>query len=213
MANVSRIKGFRPIKHTSGAPYNGQFNIYQHSASDGVALFVGDCVKIGGNASAGGIATVAAATAGAAVLGVIVGVIPVKLDPIAGTLSTGSTTLDAPQYVAASVAQYVMVCDADDVLYEVEGTTSGGASYTYASTDVGGNADAYVGGSGSTTTGNSAQSLNLTGINTTATLQFKVLGAIQRPDNETVDGTSTAVKYLVKINNATLGGGTGATGT
>ena len=47
---------------------------------------------------------------------------------------------------------------------------------------------------------------------TTATLPWKILGAAQRVDNETVSGTSTAVKLLVKINQATLGNGTGATG-
>ena len=47
---------------------------------------------------------------------------------------------------------------------------------------------------------------------TTATLPFKLMGAVLRPDNETVGGTSTAVKGLFKINASTMGGGTGATG-
>jgi hypothetical protein len=79
--------------------------------------------------------------------------------------------------------------------------------------DVGLNADGYFGGAGSTTTGNSALLARpVYEVLLTATLQFKILGAVQRVDNETVSGTSTAVKYLVKINNATLGNGTGATG-
>jgi hypothetical protein len=45
--------------------------------------------------------------------------------------------------------------------------------------------------------------------NTTATLQWKVLGVVQRPDNE-ITGAST--KVLVKINNAQLGAGTGTAG-
>jgi hypothetical protein len=211
MANTSRISGFRPVKHANGSPYNGQFTIYQIPASDAVNTFVGDPVVMEGNASAGGLATVKRAAAGVAVLGVVVGFVNPKLDPIAGTMTVGAIALDTPQFRAASTAQYVMVCDAPDVIYEVEGTT-GGSAYTYLLADVGLNADGYFGGAGSTATGNSAVSLDLATKAATATLQFKILGAVQRVDNETVSGTSTAVKYLVKLNNATLGNGTGATG-
>lgn len=211
MANVSRINGFRPVKHVSGAPYNGQANLYQIPAGDAANTFIGDPVILDGTASVNGIATVKRAAAGAAILGVVVGFVPLKMDPVAGSMTTGSIALDTPIYRAASTAQYVLVADAPDLLYEVEGTT-GGSSYTYLIADVGLNADAYYGGAGSTTTGASAASLDLATKATTATLQFKILGAVQRVDNETVTGTSTAVKYLVKINNASLGGGTGATG-
>lgn len=210
MANTSRINGFRPVKHTSGAPYNGQGNIYFVPASDATALFVGDPVVLAGSADDNGIATVTRAAAGAAVLGVVVGVIPAKLDPVAGKMSTGSMTLDTPQYRVASTAQYVLVEDAPDVIYEVE-LANAGSAYTYLVADVGLNADAHY-ATGSTSTGVSACSLNTATKATTATLQFKILGAVQRVDNETVTGTSTAVKVLAKINNATFGNGTGATG-
>jgi len=212
MANVSRINGFRPVKHVNGSPYNGQANMYAVAAGDSTALFVGDPVKFDGSGTAGGIATVTRATAGGPVLGVVVGFVPLKVDPVAGTMTTGSTSLDTPQYRPASTAMYVMVADAADLLYEVEGT-NGGSSYTYLVADIGLNADAYYGGSGSTSTGNSAASLDVGATKaTTATLQFKILGAVQRVDNETVNNSSTAVKYLVKINQAVLGNGTGATG-
>ena len=45
MANVSKIRGFQPVRHLSGSPYNGQANIYATAASDSAALFVGDPVK------------------------------------------------------------------------------------------------------------------------------------------------------------------------
>lgn len=212
MANTSRIKGFRPLFHTNGAPYNGQFNVYQHASGDSNALFVGDVVKLAGDASAGGIATVTISAGGSPALGVVVGFAPQKTDPIAGSLNTGSLSLDTPQYCPASTAMYVYVCDSPDVVYEVEGTNAG-SSYTYLSADIGLNADGYYGTAGSTSTGNSGMSLDVGGTKaTTATLQFKILGASQRVDNETVNSSSTAVKYLAKINNATLGNGTGATG-
>lgn len=212
MANTSRISGFRPVKHATGAPYNGQANMYQIPASDSQNTFVGDVVQLEGNASAGGIATVKRASIGAAILGVVTGFVNVKQDPVAGSLTNGSIALDTPQYRVASTAQYVMVADAPDLIYEVEGTNAG-ASYTYLLADVALNAEPYVAGAGSTTTGVSAMSLDVGATKaTTATLGFKILGTVQRVDNEAVSGTSTAVKYLCKINNATLGGGTGATG-
>jgi hypothetical protein len=44
MANVSRVNGFKPVKHFSGAPYNGQANIYEVSVSETIPIFVGDLV-------------------------------------------------------------------------------------------------------------------------------------------------------------------------
>lgn len=211
MANTSRIFGFKPVKHATGAPYNGMGNIYQIPSTDANNTFIGDPVVLEGNASAGGIATVKKAAAGAPVLGVVVGLVNPKQDPVAGTLTTGSIALDTPQYRVASTAQYVFVEDAPDVIYEVEQTT-GGSAYTYLLADVGLNADAYYGGTGSTTTGTSAVSLDMSTKATTATLQFKILGTVQRVDNSCVSGTDTAVHVLAKINAASLGNGTGATG-
>lgn len=208
MANTSKIRGFIPVKHVNGSPYNGQSNIYATAAADGTALFVGDPVKLAADGNAQGIQLVTKATAGAAALGVVVGVINTKLDPVAGTMSGGSISLDTPVYRPASTAQYVLVCDAPDVVYEVEAVTGSNASYSFAVADVGQNADlATV--AGSTVTGTSAAALDMSTKNTTATLQWKILGVVQRPDNE-ITGAST--KVLVKINNAQMAAGTGTAG-
>lgn len=208
MANTSKIRGFIPVKHVNGSPYNGQSNIYATAAADGTALFVGDPVKLAADGNAQGIQLVTKATAGAAALGVVVGVINTKLDPVAGNMSGGSISLDTPVYRPASTAQYVLVCDAPDVVYEVEAVTGSNASYSFAVADVGQNADlATV--AGSTVTGTSAAALDMSTKNTTATLQWKILGVVQRPDNE-ITGAST--KVLVKINNAQMAAGTGTAG-
>lgn len=208
MANTSKIRGFIPVKHVNGSPYNGQSNIYATAAADGTALFVGDPVKLAADGNAQGIQLVTKATAGAAVLGVVVGVINTKLDPVAGTMSGGSISLDTPVYRPASTAQYVLVCDSPDVVYEVEAVTGSNASYSFAVADVGQNADlATV--AGSTVTGTSAAALDMSTKNTTATLQWKILGVVQRPDNE-ITGASTKVQ--VKINNAQMSAGTGTAG-
>jgi hypothetical protein len=208
MANTSRISGFRPVKHVTGSPYNGQANMYAVAAADATALFVGDPVKLDGSSNSAGVATVTKATQGAAVLGVVVGVIPTKMDPVTGAMSAGSVVLDTPQYRAASTAQYVLVCDNPDVIYEVEAVTGANASYSFLAADVGLNADLST-VAGSTTTGTSAAALDMATKAATATLQFKILGSVLKVDNEP---TGNATKVNVLINNATLGGGTGATG-
>lgn len=208
MANTSKIRGFIPVKHVTGAPYNGQCNIYAVSASDGTALFVGDPVKITSDGNAQGIQYVTKATQGAAVLGVVVGIINPKLDPVAGNMTSGSIALDTPQYRVASTAGYVLVCDSDDVIYEVEAVTGSNSAYSFAVADIGLNADlATV--AGSTTTGTSAAALDMSTKAATATLQFKIMGVVQRPDNE-ITGNNT--KVLAKINNAQLSAGTGTAG-
>ena len=208
MPNTSKITGFRPVKSAVGGAMQGQGNVYAVAAGDATALFVGDPVKLDGSSDSNGIATVTKATQGAAVLGVVVGVIPAKLDPVSGKMTTGSTTLDTPQYRAASTAAFVIVNDDPTQVYEVEAVTGANASYSFLAADVGLNADLST-VAGSTTTGNSAAALDMSTKATTATLQFKILGTVQRVDNEP---TGNATKVLVKINNATLGGGTGATG-
>ena len=216
MANTSKIRGFIPVKHLTGAPYNGQANIYATSASDGTALFVGDTVKILTDANAQGIQYVTAHTAGTttvgeAAMGVVVGVINTKLDPVGGTMSAGSISLDTPQYRPASTAQYVLVADSPDIVYEVEtgnSTVTTGSNFAVAS--VGLNAN-VIAGAGSTVTGTSGYSLDCgtTGMGTTATLPFKILGVVQRPDNEK---TGNYTKVLVKINNHQYGSATGTAG-
>lgn len=211
MANISRINGFRPVKHATGAPYNGQANIYAVLASDATALFVGDPVNLDGSAHVNGVPSVTKASATGQVLGVVVGIVPAKMDPVSGAMTAGAISLDTPQYRAASTFAYVLVCDAPDVYYEVEAVTGANASYTYLLADVGLNVGSTT-VAGSTTTGASGSALDMSTKATTATLPWKIMGAAQRVDNETVSGTSTAVKLLVKLNQATLGGGTGATG-
>ena len=208
MPNISKINGFKPIKHVTGAPYNGQVNIYATAATDATALFVGDPVKLAADGNAQGIQYVTKATVGAAVLGVVVGVINTKLDPVAGNMTNGSIALDTPQYRPASVAQYVLVADASDLLFEVEACTTAGAAYAFAVADIGQNADFYA-GAGSTTTGNSGSALDMSTKNTTATLQWKIMGVVQRPDNEI---TGNYTKVIVKVNNQQLSGGTGTAG-
>jgi len=201
MANTSKINGFRPVKHVTGAPYNGQANIYGVASGDSTALFVGDVVKLAADGNAAGIQYVTAHAAGTAgtgqpALGVVVGIINTKLDPVDGRMSAGSISLDTPVYRPGSVEQYVLVADSPDLIYEVEATAAGSA-YSFAVADVGQNANIFA-GSGSTSTGNSAHSLNMSDKGTAATLPFKIVGVSKKIDNEV---TGNYTKVLVQINN------------
>lgn len=201
MANTSKINGFRPVKHVTGAPYNGQANIYGVASGDSTALFVGDVVKLAADGNAAGIQYVTAHAAGVAgtgqpALGVVVGIINTKLDPVDGRMSAGSISLDTPVYRPGSVEQYVLVADSPDLIYEVEATAAGSA-YSFAVADVGQNANIFA-GSGSTTTGNSAHSLNMSDKGTAATLPFKIVGVSKKINNEV---TGNYTKVLVQINN------------
>ena len=188
MANISRVNGFKPVKHFTGAPYNGQANIYEVSVSETVPVFVGDLVVRSTNASTSGLVTVkslsAAATANdvvaGVVLGAVVGIVNPKLDPVDGAMSAGSIALDTPQYSPATTKTFVLVADAADIIYEVQATAP------YALADIGLNADVGVlaaAGNG-LVTGTSGMYVNATAPTASATRPIHVVGYVKRPDNE-----------------------------
>lgn len=196
MANISKINGFRAVKHLTGAPYNGQFNKYAVPSSDGTALFVGDVVKLAADGDVNGYKNVARAAAGDAIIGVVVGF---DINPL---------NLNTPQYRAASTARVVYVADAADLLLEVEVSNPGAGSFTNASI-LGENYN-HANGTGSTTTGASGATLDLNaGTAGGATATFKVVQFVDRADN---DNTSNSSRVLVKINNHQYAGGTGTAG-
>jgi hypothetical protein len=194
MSNVSRVNGFRPVSHLNGSPYNGQVNIYAIPASDGTAVFVGDMVKLSGDSDALGVPTVIQAAAGDAVLGAVVGFVPLYTNlALAGS------------YRLASTLRYAYVADAPDLIFEAQEDAVGGAMAT---TDVGLNVELIV-GSGSTSTGQSGMQVDTSTKATTATLALKIRGFVQRPDNEV--GSANA-KMLVSVNKHQLNSGTGSAG-
>jgi hypothetical protein len=206
MANTVRVNGFRPVKHLNGSPYNGQTNIYFAAGT----MYVGDLVKLSGTSDPSGsapsivVSTAAGDTAtGDASVGVVVGKVVTKLDPVTGKLSTGSMALDTPQAIAAN--DYVLVADADDILFEAQEDAVGGAM---AITDVGQNVN-FVDGGGSSTTGASGMQVDTSTKAGTANLVLKIRGFVNRPDNEV--GVANA-KVLVSINKHQLGQGTGTAG-
>jgi hypothetical protein len=206
MANISRVNGFKPVKHFTGAPYNGQANIYEVSVSETVPIFVGDLVVRSTNASTSGLVTVASLSAAATandvvagvVVGAVVGIVNTKLDPLDGKMTAGPITLDTPQYAAAGVKSYVLVADSDDIIYEVQSTAS------YALADIGLNADVGVlaaAGNG-LVTGNSGMYVNATAPTASASRPIHVVGYVKRVDNE---APAASNKLLVQLTTSAQG--------
>lgn len=188
MANTSAPAGLKPVRHLNGAPYSGGSNLYYVPATDSTAIFIGDAVKSAGSAdSATGVPTVAQAAAGDTIRGVVTGVIP----------DTAQSTI----YRAASTGRYLLVCDNPNVEFEIQEDAVGGA---LALDSVGLNADLIV-GSGSTFTGRSAMQLDTSDVKT-GTAQLRILGFVQRVDNEFA---SANAKIRVMINEHELKSTTG----
>lgn len=206
MANVSRVNGFKPVKHFTGAPYNGQCNAYEVSVSETVPVFVGDLVVRSTNASTTGLVTVKSLSAHATdandvtagvIVGAVVGVVNTKLDPITGKMSTGSISLDTPQYVPAGTKAIVLVADAADTIFEVQSTAS------YALADIGLNADVGVlANATSKVNGNSPMYVNATSPSASASRPVHVVGYVLSPDNE---APAAYNKLLVQLTTSAQG--------
>lgn len=189
MANANIPRGFVPVRHRNGAPYNGAARVYYVPSSYATALYKGDPVIAVTDSSDGlGVQTVQRASAGggAYTLGVMVGVVSAGDPNIA-------VTRDLPVYHPASTAGYILVADDPDLLFEIQEDGVGGVMTVGA---VGRNAD-FIVGSGNAYTGYSGFLLDSSTLNTTNTLQCRVVEPVLRPDN---DPTIAYAKWLVSFN-------------
>lgn len=179
MPNANRVNGFRPVKSGTGAPYNGQANLYFIPSTDGTATFIGDLVKLAGSASADGYPTVAQSAANDVSVGVVVGFLPENVTP--GSIGNGRTpNLDTPYYRLASTNRYVLVADDPGIIMEAQEDAVGGA---LAVTNIGQNVQVVV-GAGSTVTGASGMQVDSSTAATTSTHELRLVGFVNRPDNE-----------------------------
>jgi hypothetical protein len=202
MANPDKPNGFRPLRYLNGAPYNGAVNKYVFPAADGTAAFVGDLVTMTGVGDATtGLNTITqavASTDGSAVIGVLVGL---EVDP---------TNLNTPQYRTASTRRIAYVVDDPNVLLTAQ---EDGDTDPLETADIGLNVN-FVVGTGSTVTGASAFEIDSTTHSTVAAFPLKLMGLVQAVDNNNVlaTGGETGTRWVLKINNHQLAGGTGTIG-
>lgn len=204
MASVSRIDGFRPVKTITGAAWNGQAGLYFVPSSNSDVIMVGDLVKLAGDGrSPTGVPTVARHAGGAteAAVGVVVGILFSGVGDVQNMPPVND--LNTPVYRRASTDRYLMVADDPNLIFEAQ--TSGA---TFATADIGQNCEPDV-AAGSTTSGSSGMTIDLSTKAATATLPLKVVGFPYRPDNSVGDAFT---RVYVKINNHQYAASTGTAG-
>jgi hypothetical protein len=182
---VSAPYGLEPINSLDGKPYAGAIRQIPVAAGFGTAIFNGDTVLI-----SDGYLIKSTTTNSGGIVGVCVG---------GQYVNSNGQTVQA-QYIpalasTASNLAYAYVVDDQQALFKVAVVTSGTTMGTASRADVGSNV-ALVLNPGSTTTGNSAFAVTLTGAGTTATIPLRVIDVVP----ETATAADTYTELLVKIN-------------
>lgn len=195
MANTNRPRGLVPIRHLSGAPWNGKTTMYL--VTDTAAMYAGDIVKHSGTAGAAGsvvfgqdvegMPVIARCTDGTGTvdtpLGVVVGFLP--LQPLQ----------DVNYKAADGTDRIALVCDDRDVVFEVQedATTtpitvaSIGLNVMFSTT------------AGSTTTGLSGMEIISTQVAATTTHPLRILGLSKRVDNNLNTGGAGTDKAKFEV--------------
>lgn len=200
MANTNRPAGFVPHSYLNGAPWNGQARLYSIAASYGTALYIGDPVISSGTADANGIPGIALGAGSGALRGVIVGLGKHR------TAMVNQSNLDITYRPASDPSVwYAMVVDDPNVLFEIQEESNGTA---LAATEIGLNQISLLGAGNGFVSGWQVRSASGATPATTATLQLRLMGLVQRPGNE----FGAYAKHLVQINVHELAHGTGAAG-
>lgn len=201
MANANVARGLIPYRHYDGSVWNGSGNIYFIPSGYGTALYIGDPVDVVSTSNdANGIPAVQLGVVGSPLVGSVIGIVnggPFQAAPI-------TVTRDLPIYHPASTAQYILVSDDPTLLYMVQddASTQARAANLWA----GRNAN-LVSGSGSTTTGYSGWQLAASTVQTTSTLDVKIIRPLTQIDNviSSTANTGGNAKWLVKLNNSRYG--------
>ena len=183
---VSAPYGLKPINSLDGKPYAGAFRQIPVAAGFATAIFNGDTVEI----NSSGYLVKSTATNSGNIVGVVIGGQYVN--------SNGQTVQG--QYIPALASTsgspaYAYVVDDQQALFKVAVVTSGTTMGTASRADVGSNVPLVL-NAGSTTTGDSAFAVTLTGAGTTATIPLRVIDVV--PETATSAGVYT--ELLVKIN-------------
>lgn len=178
MANYG---GLSPTRYISGGPYNGAVKQYVHDSGDSTAIFPGDLVKLTGASSTVNDAVMSNViqwATGDVPTGVVVSVLPDNRDSLT--------------YCAASTTRVLLVADDPNLEFEVAEIDTGTALTT---NDIGLNCNLSV-GTGSTTLGLSAMQLDNGTEQTTNTLDVKIVGFVNAPNN----AVGSTAKWLVRLN-------------
>ena len=197
MANANVARGLIPYSHFDGSVWNGSCGIYYVAAGYGTALYIGDpVVTHSASNDANGVPAVQIGASGSPIVGAVVGI--VTGGPGAGP--TVAVTRDLPIYHPASTAQYILVADDPTLLFMIQDDASAQATANQYWAGLNAN---LVTGTGSTYTGYSGWQLQSSSVNTTNTLDLKIIRGLNQADNSLsgTANTNTHAKWLVKLNN------------
>lgn len=181
MANANTPFGLKPVGSVNGTVITGAIRQFSVEASDGTALFEGDLVKLTGTSQVINGVTytdVIRAATGDTFVGVMTGILQV--------------TRDSTKYREASTQRVIMVDTDPNTLYEIQDISTG---TPIVAADIGLNINIVV-GTGSTFTGLSGTTMDNTTEATTNTLDLKIIGFVNRADND----VGASGKFLVKLN-------------
>jgi len=183
---VSAPYGLEAINSLDGKPYAGAMRQIPIAAGFGTAVFNGDTVQINSD----GYLIKSTSTNAGTIVGVCMG---------GQYVNSSGQTIQA-QYIPALASTsanlaYAYVVDDQQALFKVAVVTSGTTMGTASRADVGSNV-ALVLNAGSTTTGNSAFGVTLTGAGTTATIPLRVIDVVE----QTATAAGVYCELLVKIN-------------
>ena len=197
MANTSRPSGFSPVRTQMAGSTNGQGNLYYIPSTDTNAYYIGDPVKTSAGADANGVPQVVKAAGTDKVRGVFIGA-----QAASTTTSFQGVTLTLEQTsIPATKTRdyYIYVEDDPQAWFEVQddGLTAGNC----VAASVGLNSSFTV-ATPSLATQLSASVLTSSTFASTTTLNVKILGLVQTPDN----AFGINAKWLVKFNQHELAG-------
>jgi len=165
MANSDNAYGLRAMRHLSGSPYNGAVTTYHVAVGDAQVIAPGDPVLITGTADTVGIPTVARATNGSRITGIMAAV--------ANGLNS-TVDFDTTLNTVASTNQYIHVIDDPTVIFSAQ------IDDTLVALNIGLNADLIA---AAPVAGKSQWEVDHSTLATTATLQVRVLRLVQDEEN------------------------------
>ena len=181
--NADRKNGFVPVGTITGNPWNDSVEVITLDATH-AALYIGDVIKM----TADGYPEIfAAGDSAVTALGVVVGV----------EVNRGlNASTEHPGYMPINVAGKVLVVTDPNVIFEVQ---EDGVAGSLALADVGLNIE-IINGGGSASTGLSGMEIDSSTKAATATLPFRLLKLVNRPDNELGSTATPEARWLVKFN-------------
>jgi len=190
MASV--LAGFRPVKHMTGANWNGQVNRYMISASDSQVTNVGDFVQLSTDDAL-------VDTAGFGVYPAVERIGSGTAVPIVGVIvgfEVDYSNLNAGAVRSASTRRVALVADSPDLLFAGPQDGTGGV---VAAASVGLNVAINLGTAQSVAPFASGMSVDSSTVATTATLPLQIVGVTAAPDNIVTD-TARPAELLVRVN-------------